>query len=92
MNIFAPNTTAYRNNVASYPVLVWVHGGAFFLGSSSTLDASTMASEGELVIVTVNYRLGALGFFSIGEYGLDGNYALLDVIEALRWVQNNIKG
>jgi carboxylesterase type B len=50
-----------------------------------------MATEGNIVIVTVNYRLGALGFLSLGEDGLVGNYALLDVIEALRWVQNNIK-
>ncbi|EDO32233.1 predicted protein, partial [Nematostella vectensis] len=92
LNVFVPNTTEFRNESASYPVMVWVQGGAFIMGTSARQsDASLLATEGEIVVVSINYRLGALGFLSTGEDGLNGNFGMLDVIEALRWVQNNIE-
>lgn len=91
LNVFAPNTTAFQEQSATNPVLVWLHGGAFIIGTSAITDPSAIATEGNIIVVTVNYRLGALGFLSLKEEGLTGNYALLDVVEALRWVQDNIK-
>ena len=76
------------------PVMVWLHGGGFFLGSGAEpqFDGAALARDGAMV-VTLNYRLGALGFLvhdalRDGEPGL-GNYGLLDVIAALRWVREN---
>lgn len=73
------------------PVLVWIHGGAFATGTgrSRWYDGAALARRGDVVVVTINYRLGVLGF----THGLtpgSGNLGLLDQIEALRWVQANI--
>lgn len=91
LNVFTPNSTAFQEQSATNPVLVWLHGGAFILGTSSATDPSTIATQGNIVVVTINYRLGALGFLSLKEEGLTGNYALFDVIQVLRWVQDNIR-
>jgi para-nitrobenzyl esterase len=78
------------------PVMVWLHGGAFLVGSGSLpiFDGSALAKRG-VVVVTVNYRLGRLGFLAhpqlTAEQSASGNYGLLDQIAALRWVQANIE-
>ena len=77
--------------------MVWIHGGAYEIGSGSTpaYHGDVLARRGA-VIVTINYRLGALGFLSHPEltaelqYGVSGNYGLMDVVAALSWVQENI--
>lgn len=79
------------------PVMVWIHGGGFTSGSGhqSTYDGEAFARNG-VVLVTINYRLGALGFFAHplldeeSEHGVSGNYGILDQIAALQWVQRNI--
>jgi para-nitrobenzyl esterase len=79
------------------PVMVWFHGGGFAAGSGAwpQYDAAALARRG-VIVVTVNYRLGALGFLAHpalsreSEIGVSGNYGLLDQIAALRWVQDNI--
>lgn len=74
-------------------VMVWIHGGAFINGSSGIYDSRWLAARGDVVVVTVNYRLGALGFLahpSLGAPGAVGNYGLLDQQAALRWVHDNI--
>lgn len=79
------------------PVMVWIHGGAFVFGSGSvpTYDGTALAEKGA-VVVTVNYRLGALGFLAhpalsaTSERGVSGNYGILDLVAALRWVRDNI--
>lgn len=75
------------------PVMVWIHGGAFINGSSGIYDSRLLASRGDIVVVTLNYRLGALGFLahpSLGAPGAVGNYGLADQQAALRWVRDNI--
>lgn len=76
------------------PVLVWIHGGGFLNGSADIYDARWMATRGDIVIVTVNYRLGTLGFLAhpaLGGGGGDiGNYGVADQQAALRWVRDNI--
>ncbi len=79
------------------PVMVWIHGGGFNFGSSSQpeYDSRNLAGKG-VVVVTLNYRLGPLGFLvhpllsRESPEGTSGNYALLDQIVALKWVQRNI--
>jgi para-nitrobenzyl esterase len=81
------------------PVLVWIHGGAFVVGSAGLplYDGGALAELGDVVIVTLNYRLGSFGFLWLGEQEnrrLDAaaNLALLDQIAALEWVRDNIAG
>lgn len=77
------------------PVMVWLHGGAYAIGASSQLiyRGDVLATSADVVLVTLNYRLGALGFLDLGAAGVDAaqsNVALRDVLLALRWVQDNI--
>lgn len=77
------------------PVMVWIHGGALFLGESDEYDPTRLVEQG-VVVVTINYRLGILGFLAHPEltaessYGGSGNYGIMDQQAALRWVQRNI--
>lgn len=80
------------------PVMVWIHGGGFTTGSGS-LDMynGTNLAKQNVIVVTINYRLGPFGFLSHpllrqeSQHGASGNYGLLDQIAALKWVQQNIK-
>ncbi|WP_037062742.1 carboxylesterase family protein [Pseudonocardia acaciae] len=83
-------TTPRGAGAARLPVMVWLHGGENQIGAGSDYLAHRLATEGDVVVVTVNYRLGILGFF--GHPGLpdSGNFGLLDQQAALRWVQRNI--
>ena len=77
------------------PVMVWIHGGAFSIGAGSEAqyNGAMLAARGDVVVVTVNYRLGALGFLCVDE-GTPGepftNFGLLDQMAALRWVRAEI--
>lgn len=92
LNVWVPE----GETAAPRPVMVWLHGGAYTFGSSRqpTYDATSLVSSGDVVVVTVNYRLGALGFVdlshALADSGFDGNLALKDVLLSLRWVQRNI--
>jgi para-nitrobenzyl esterase len=71
------------------PVLVWVHGGGFSAGAAGDYDPRRLATAGPLVVVTVNYRLGVLGFLGLPGLADSGSFGLLDQQQALRWVQRN---
>jgi para-nitrobenzyl esterase len=93
LNVFTPST----GNGKKLPVLVWIHGGGLFDGESNDYDATGLVKggpAGPTVVVTINYRLGLLGYFGhpvIDAEGHDfGNYGLMDQQAALRWVQRNI--
>jgi para-nitrobenzyl esterase len=92
LNVFAPEGPGSRR-----PVLVWIHGGAFTIGSGSQAlyDVRPLVRRGDAVLVTVNYRLGALGFLHLAElageeFGFAANAGLLDQVAALGWVRDNI--
>lgn len=92
LNVWTPACDGGRR-----PVMVWIHGGAFVNGSGSTpwYDGTSFAARGDVVCVTINYRLGALGFLHLAELGGEGfastgNLGLLDQLAALRWVRENI--
>jgi para-nitrobenzyl esterase len=75
------------------PVMVWIHGGGFVNGSGDIYNSRWLAAKGHIVVVTINYRLGALGFLahpSLGPAGNIGNYGLADQQAALRWVRDHI--
>ena len=86
-----------KQGARNEPVLVWIHGGALTSGSSSErmYDGAKLAARG-MVLVSINYRLGILGYLAHPQLSaespqrISGNYGLLDQIEALRWVQRNI--
>jgi para-nitrobenzyl esterase len=76
------------------PVMVWFYGGGFTIGSASTYDATSLAARGDVVVVAVNYRLGALGFSYLehldDRFRGSANVGLRDQIASLRWVRDNI--
>lgn len=95
LNVWAPSGAA--GDGRSRPVMVWLHGGAYTYGAGSQpmYDASHLVQQGDVVVVTLNYRIGALGFLDLSSYSTDddrydSNLALKDVLLALRWVQQNI--
>lgn len=91
LNVFTPACDG-----SARPVMVWIHGGSFTAGSGSTpwYDGTSLAARGDVVVVTINYRLGALGFLWLGDlddsYRSSGMNGILDQVAALRWVQGNI--
>lgn len=93
LNIWSPSADQKRR-----PVLIWIHGGAFVSGSgsSSWYDGESFAAKGDVVVVTINYRLGIFGFLHLGEIGgeeyvTSGNCGILDQVAALEWVKENIE-
>jgi para-nitrobenzyl esterase len=93
LNIWMPD---YADPGDNLPVMVWIHGGGFVGGGTSipVYDGSAFARQG-IVVVSVNYRLGRLGFFAhpaliAANEGMVGNFGYMDQIAALKWVQNNI--
>ncbi|XP_052022996.1 cocaine esterase-like [Apodemus sylvaticus] len=87
LNIYTPDHAHEGSNL---PVMVWIHGGALVIGMASLYDGSTLAATENVVVVTIQYRLGVLGFFSTGDEHARGNWGYLDQVAALRWVQQNI--
>jgi len=93
LNVWVPADAAGKK----LPVMLWVHGGAYILGSGSQpmYEGTGFARDG-VILVTINYRLGNLGFFAHPAIdaedpnGEHGNYAFMDQVAALKWVQNNI--
>jgi para-nitrobenzyl esterase len=92
LNIWRP-----QSNETGLPVYFWIHGGSNVQGSADPYIGAALADRSNMVVVTINYRLGPLGWFTHpalrdGEDSLNssGNYATLDMIKALEWVHNNI--
>ncbi len=91
LNVFAPASKGRR------PVMVWFHGGGFTAGTGSTYNGENLARNHDVVVVTVNHRLNALGYLYLGDLGGErfadsGNAGTLDLIAALHWVHDNIAG
>ncbi|XP_045117461.1 neuroligin-4, Y-linked-like isoform X4 [Portunus trituberculatus] len=92
VNIYSPIMVIPGSEV--YPVMVYVHGESFSWGAGSLFDGSVLAAYGRVVVITLNYRLGPLGFLNTyggGGGGVVSNFALMDQITALNWVAENIK-
>ena len=95
LNVYRPDH-APREGSAGFPVMVWIHGGALVVGESDLYDPVKLVNDGDVIVVTINYRLGYLGF--LAQAGLDAeghaaaNYGLMDQQFALDWVRRNIAG
>jgi len=93
LNVYSPDVHPSAHELL--PVMVWIHGGGNVDGASNAYDGSKLATQGHVVVVTINYRLGLLGFMSHpaidAEQHLFSNYGILDQQAALRWVRQNIR-
>uniref|UniRef100_I3NH64 Carboxylic ester hydrolase n=1 Tax=Ictidomys tridecemlineatus TaxID=43179 RepID=I3NH64_ICTTR len=87
LNIYTPADLTRRSRL---PVMVWIHGGGLVVGGASTYDGLPLSALENVVVVTIQYRLGIWGFFSTGDEHSPGNWGHLDQVAALRWVQDNI--
>jgi para-nitrobenzyl esterase len=94
LNVWTPALNDGRKR----PVMFWCHGGAFIAGSGDSpwYDGANLARKGDVVVVTINHRLGALGYLHLGEFAggeqfeASGNAGMLDIVAALEWVRDNI--
>jgi para-nitrobenzyl esterase len=98
LNVYTPSTATARSKL---PVFIWIHGGALVNGAGSDYDPSVIVAENNIIVVTINYRLGNLGFLAASvlaateanafqNVGDAGNYGLMDQQFAMAWVQDNI--
>jgi para-nitrobenzyl esterase len=95
VNVWTPGINDHRKR----PVMVWLHGGGFAAGSGQELksyDGESLARRGDVVVVSLNHRLNALGYLNLAAYGeryaASANVGMLDIIMALEWVRDNIAG
>jgi para-nitrobenzyl esterase len=98
LNVYTPSTATAKSKL---PVFIWIHGGALVNGAGSDYDPSVMVAENNIIVVTINYRLGSLGFLAASvlaatepnafqNVGDAGNYGLMDQQFAMAWVHDNI--
>jgi para-nitrobenzyl esterase len=98
LNVYTPSTAHAKSKL---PVFIWIHGGALVGGAGSLYDPSVMVADNDIIVVTINYRLGSLGFLAASvlaatapnafeNVGDAGNYGLMDQQFAMAWVQQNI--
>ncbi|XP_032426170.1 bile salt-activated lipase-like [Xiphophorus hellerii] len=96
LNIWVPHINSVASNL---PVMVWIFGGAFLVGSSTGANfldnylysGQELADRGNVIVVTLGYRVGSLGFLSAGDSTMPGNYGLWDQQAAIAWVHRNIR-
>uniref|UniRef100_A0A8C7X5Y2 Carboxylic ester hydrolase n=1 Tax=Oryzias sinensis TaxID=183150 RepID=A0A8C7X5Y2_9TELE len=96
LNIWVPHGSSVSTNL---PVMVWIYGGGFLAGASMganfldnyLYDGQELADRGNVIVVTLGYRVGSLGFLSTGDSELPGNYGLWDQQAAIAWVHRNIR-
>lgn len=97
LDVFAPASVA-EEGAALRPVMYWIHGGGNSMGSGDMLPPQALARDNDVVVVTINYRLGIFGWLShealrasaSGPEDASGNFGTLDIIRGLEWVQENI--
>ncbi|EHI99142.1 Carboxylesterase type B [Clostridium sp. DL-VIII] len=94
LNIWTPGI----NNNAKRPVMVWLHGGGFQSGSSAAIapyDGENLSKKGDVVVVSVNHRLNALGYLDLSQYGekykYSENVGITDIVASLQWIRDNIE-
>ena len=87
LNVYIPDNAT---DSAGLAVMLWIHGGAYIIGDTLTYNGGVLATEGNVIVVTAAYRLGVLGFLSSNSDDLRSNYAMIDQIEAMKWVNKNI--
>ena len=101
LNVWTPQLSPEEisNSSEKLPVMMWIHGGANVVGSAHVYDPSILVSEHKVIVVTVQYRMGSLGWFRhpalydslSSKSDISGNYGTLDNIKALEWINQNIE-
>jgi carboxylesterase type B len=101
LNIWTPYLPSSRNSQGKEAetkkkgkaVMVWIHGGGYSngQGSDTTFDGGNLASRGDVVVITLNYRLSTLGFLALSNTPLKGNYGIADPITALDWIRAHVE-
>eukprot|EP00058_Branchiostoma_floridae_P021518 XP_002607008.1 hypothetical protein BRAFLDRAFT_200636 [Branchiostoma floridae] len=87
LSVFTPTVAVD----AALPVLFWIHGGSLSMGMGAFPGLESLAAHQDVVVVSINYRLGVLGFLSTGDENMPGNYGFLDQVRAMVWVKDNIR-
>ncbi|XP_077284899.1 juvenile hormone esterase-like [Arctopsyche grandis] len=92
LNVYSPKLPQVNLKLGLLlPVMVWIHGGGFFSGSGSAdIFGPEFLIQQDVIVVTVNYRLGILGFLSLGTEDVSGNAGLKDIVMSLKWVKENV--
>ncbi|XP_076435747.1 neuroligin-4, X-linked-like [Babylonia areolata] len=88
LNLYVP--VPKWNETTPLPVMVFIHGETYDSGTGNAYDGSVLSSFGDVIVVTLNYRLGVLGFLTTMDHSAMGNLGLLDIAQALLWLQDNI--
>ena len=86
LNVYAPANVTSK----PIPVLVWIYGGGLSSGSATIYDGTTLSAQGQIIVVTINYRLGAFGFLASDSSDVTGNAGMEDQQAALVWVKENV--
>ncbi|KAL3881752.1 hypothetical protein ACJMK2_028147 [Sinanodonta woodiana] len=91
LDIYVPSPALQsRSTNVTYPVMIWIYGGGFIIGTKTYYDAGIISSFHDVIVVTINYRLSVFGFLSTGDSTSPGNYGLWDQQLAIKWVHDNI--
>jgi len=90
LNVYSPDVGSGVPE-SPFPVLFYIHDGDFIHGASHQFPPHQMVAWHKVVVVTVNFRLGSLGFLSTSDEFSPGNYGMLDLAKALKWVNQNIR-
>ena len=90
INVYVPEKALKHGHASNYTVMVWIYGGAYIIGQSSIYSAENLTLVGDVIVITFNYRISALGFLSTGSIKYPGNVGLWDQLLALQWVRDNI--
>ncbi|KAK3579978.1 hypothetical protein CHS0354_000855 [Potamilus streckersoni] len=91
LDIYVPSPAFQSENTnVTYPVMIWIYGGGFIIGTKTYYDAGIISSFHDVIVVTINYRLSVFGFLSTGDSASPGNYGLWDQQLAIKWAHGNI--
>lgn len=88
LNIYVPGDVSRDRRLS---VMLFIHGGGFVMGSAGEYNGQRLAAQGDVIVVTINYRLGLFGFLNLLDPIANGNYGLWDQMAAIRWVHENIE-
>lgn len=91
LNVYVKSETFLNKNKTLKPILVFIHGGSFVSGDVTIYDGRIIAATNDIIVVTVNYRLNALGFLQMADTEVTGNQGLLDQTLAFKWIYDNAK-
>ena len=91
LNIYVPNNLSNHTWSQLVPVMIFIHGGGFVAGSASLYNGEALSAVGDVIVVTINYRLAEFGFLNVGDARAAGNQGLWDQKLAIQWVKYNIQ-